>query len=111
MDTAQRKNNVKILLNQAYNNFIKKELSSNQWFSDETISLPQILLHKKFPLPNGFEDATLVNLKQPSKKVSVVQKNNFVLIIHDNNHCVTMHSDSAADKSIIYFCDFCKSQN
>ena len=58
----QQKNKVKIRLNQVYNNFIEKELTSNQWLSDEIINLAQVLLHKKFPLTNGFEDTTIGNL-------------------------------------------------
>ena len=96
----QQKNKVQIRLNQVYNNFIEKELSRNQWLSDETVNLAQVLLHKKFPLTNGFEDTTLGNLRQFS-----VQKNNFIQIIHDHNHWVTIYSDSVAEKSIIYLCD------
>ena len=55
---------------------MEKKLSSNQWLSDETINLAQVLLHKKFPLTNGFEDTTLGNLRQFS-----VQKNNFMIPI------------------------------
>ena len=65
----QQKNKVKIRLN-----------------SDETINLAQVLLHKKFPLTNGFEDTTLGNLSQFS-----VPKNNFIQIIHDHNHWVTIY--------------------
>ena len=54
----QQKKKVKIRFNQVYKNFIEKELCSNQWLSGETINLAQVLLHKKFPLTNGFEDAT-----------------------------------------------------
>ena len=96
----QQKNKVKIRLNQVYNNFIEKELTSTQWLSDETINLAQVLLHKKFPLTNGFEDTILGNLRQ-----FLVQKNNFIQIIHDHNHWVTIYSDSVAEKSIIYLCD------
>ena len=87
-------------MNQVYNNFIEKELSSNQWLSDETINLAQVLLHKKFLLTNGRKDTTLGNLRQFS-----VQKNNFIQIIHDRNHWVTVYSDSVAEKSIIYLFD------
>ena len=38
-DTVQQKNRIKIHLNQVYDNFIEKELPSNQWLSDETINL------------------------------------------------------------------------
>ena len=58
----QQKNKLKICFNQVYNNFIEKELSSNQWLSGETINLVQVLLNKKLPLTNGFEDTTLGNL-------------------------------------------------
>ena len=87
-------------MNQVYNNFIEKELPSKQWLSDETINLAQVLSHKKFPLANGFEDTTLGNLRQFSG-----QKNNFIQIIHDHNHWVTIHSESVAENSIIYLCD------
>ena len=87
-------------MNQVYNNFIEKELPSNQWLSDETINLAQVLSHKKFPLTNGFEDTTLGNLR-----MFAGQKNNFIQIIHDHNHWVTIHSESVAEKSIIYLCD------
>ena len=86
-------------MNQVYNNLSTK-LSSNQWLSDETIYLAQVLLHKKLPLTNRFENATPGNSKQFS-----VQKNNFIQIIHDNNHWVIIYSDSAAEKFIIYLCD------
>ena len=86
-------------MNQVYNSFIEKELSSNQWLSDEAINLAQVLLHKQFPLTNGFKDTTLGNLRQFS-----VQKNNFIQIIHDHNHWVTIYSDSVAEKSVIYLC-------
>ena len=99
-DTVQQKNKLKICFNQVYNNFIEKELSSNQWLSGETINLAQVLLHKKFPLTNGFEDTTLGNLRQFS-----VQKNNFIQIIHDHNHWVTIYSDSVAEKSFLYLCN------
>ena len=62
-DTVQQKNKLKIRFNQVHNNFIEKELSSNQWLSDETINLTKVLLHKKFPVSNGFEDTTLGNLR------------------------------------------------
>ena len=62
--------------------------------------LAQVLLHKKFPLTNGFEDTTLDNFRQFS-----VQKSNFIQIIHDHNDWVTIYSDSVAEKSIIYLCD------
>ena len=87
-------------MNQVDNNFIEKELSSNQWLSDETINLAQVLLHKKFLLTNGRKDTTLSNLRQFS-----VQKNNFIQIIHDRNHWVTVYSDSVIEKSIIYLFD------
>ena len=65
----QQKNKVKIRLN-----------------SDETINLAQVLLHKNFPLTNGFEDTKLGNLSQFS-----VPKNNFIQIIHDHNHWITIY--------------------
>ena len=77
-DTVQQKNKLKIRFNQVHNNFIEKELSSNQWLSDETINLAKVLLHKKFPLSNRFEDTTL--------KAVFSTKNNFIQIIHDHNH-------------------------
>ena len=77
-NTVQQKNKVKIRLytNQVYNDFIVEELCSNQWLSDETINLVQVLLHKEFPLTNGLENTTLGNLKQ-----FPVQKNNFKLFM------------------------------
>ena len=102
----QQNNKVKIRLNQVYNNFIEKELPSNQWLSDETINLAQLLLHKKFPLTNGSEHTTLGNLRQFS-----VQKNDFIQVIHDHNHWVTIYSDSVAEKSIIYLCDSLQNQS
>ena len=96
----QQKNKLKNFFNKVYNNFIEKELSSNPWLSDKTINLAQVLLHKKFPFTNGFEDTTLGNLRQFS-----VQKNNFIQIIHDLNHWVTIYSDSVAEKSFLYLCD------
>ena len=65
----QQKNKVKIRLN-----------------SDETINLAQVLLPKNFPLTNGFEDTKLGNLSQFS-----VPKNNFIQIIHDHNHWITIY--------------------
>ena len=96
----QQKNKLKICFNQVYNNFIEIELSCNQWLSGETINLAQVLLHKEILLTNGFEDTTLGNLRQFS-----VQKNNFIQIIHDHNHWVTIYCDSFAEKFIIYLCD------
>ena len=96
----QHKSKLKICFNQVYNNFIEKELSSNQWLSGETINLAQVLLHKKFLLTNGFEDTTLGNYWQFS-----VQKINFIQIIHHHNHWVKRNSDSVAEKSMIYLCD------
>ena len=63
-DTVQQKNKIKIRLNQVYNNFIEKKLSSNQWLSGETINLTQVLLHKKFSVTDALENTTLDNLRQ-----------------------------------------------
>ena len=95
-----QKKKLKNFFSQVYNDFIEKELSSNPWLSDKTISLAQVLLHKKFPFTNGFDDTTLGNLRQFS-----VQKNNFIQIIHDLNHWVTIYFDSVAEKSFLYLCD------
>ena len=100
MDAVQQKNKLKICFNQIYNNFIERELSSDLRLSDKTINLTQVLLHKKFPFANGFEDTAFGNLRQFS-----VQKNNFIQIIHDHNHWVTIYSDSVAEKSFLYLCD------
>ena len=62
-DTVLQKNKLKIRFKQVHTNFIEKELSSNQWLSDETINLTKVLLHKIFPVSNGFEDTTLGNLR------------------------------------------------
>ena len=102
----QQKSKLKICFSQVYNHFIEKELSSNQWLSGETINLAQVLLHKEIPLTNGFEDTTLGNLRQFS-----VQKNDFIQVIHDHNHWVTIYSDSVAEKSIIYLCDSLQNQS
>ena len=99
-DAVQQKNKLKICFNQIYNNFIEKELSSNPWLSNKTINLAQVLLHKKFLFTNGFEDTIFGNLRQFS-----VQKNNFIQIIHDHNHWVTIYSDSVAEKSFLYLCN------
>ena len=90
----------KIRTTQSYNNFIRRQLSSNEWLSDETINLAQYLLHKQFPITKGFEDTTLGKLQQFS-----AQKNRFIQIIHDNNHWVAIYADSDSDKLIVYLCD------
>ena len=81
------KNN-KVRVSVSLNSFIVKQLSSKDWLSDKTINFSQRLLYIWFLLTKGFEDTSLGILKQYS-----IQKNEFIQIIHDKNHWVTIHAD------------------
>ena len=82
------KNN-KVCVSESLNNFIVKQLSNKDGLSDETISLSLGLLHNRYPLTKGFEDASLGILKQYS-----IQKNEFIQTTHDKDHRVTIESQN-----------------
>ena len=63
----------------------------------QTINLSQGLLYNTFPLTKGLEDTSLGILKQHS-----IQKNEFIQIIHDKNHWVTIHADPKTDVPMVY---------
>ena len=91
----EKNNRVRVL--NSLNSFIVKQLSNKDWLSDKTINLSQGLLYNRFPLTKGLGDTSLGILKQHS-----IQKNEFIQIIHDKNHWVTIHADPETDVSTVY---------
>ena len=86
---------IKVHVSQSLNE--TKQLSSNNWFSDEKISLSQGLLYNWFLLTKDSEGTPLCILKQ-----CFIQKNEFIQIIHDKNHWVTIPIDRETDESMVY---------
>ena len=87
-------------VNQKFNNAIHNEIIENQWLSDESINLAQSILFKNFPLISGFEDTTLGPLNMLS-----VQTGEFVQVLHENNHWVTVSSPTESATSVVYLYD------
>ena len=92
--------NIKHRVNQKFNNSIYNEIIQNKWLSDESINLAQTILFKNFPLISGFEDTTLGPLNMFS-----VQTGEFVQVLHENNHWVTVSSPTERATSVVYLYD------
>ena len=56
------------------------------------------MLFKNFPHIRGFEDTTLGPLNMFS-----VQTGEFVQVLHENNHWVTVSSPTESATSVVYF--------
>ena len=82
-------------VNQKFNNAIHNEIIQNKWLSDESINLAQTILFKNFPLISGFEDTTLGPLNMFS-----VQTGEFVQVLYENNHWVTVSSPTGIGTSV-----------
>ena len=82
-------------VNQKFNNAIHNEIFQNKWLSDEWKHLAQTILFKNFPLISGFEDTTLGPLNMFS-----VQTVDFVQVLHENNHWVTVSSSNISGVSL-----------
>ena len=87
-------------VNQKFNNSIHNAIIENKWLSDELLNLAQTILFKNFPLIRGFEDATLGPLNMFS-----VQTGEFIQIVHENNHWVTVSSPTESATSLVYLYD------
>ena len=90
----------KNLVNQKFNNSIHNEIIENKWLSDESINLAQTILLKNFPLIRGFEDTTLGPLNMFS-----VRTGEFIQLLHENNHWVTVSSLTESATSVVYLYD------
>ena len=95
---TETKNNERV--NQKFNNSIHKEIIENKWLSGETINLAQTILFKNSPLIRGFEDTTLGPLNMFS-----VQTGEFIQVLHENNHRVTVSSPTESATSVVYLYD------
>ena len=84
-------------VNQKFNNAIHNEIIQNKWLSDESINLAQTILFKNFPLINGFDGTTLGPLN-----LFFVQTVEFVQVLHENNHWVTVSSPTERETSVVY---------
>ena len=82
-------------VNQKFNNAMHNEIIQNKWLSDESKNLPQTILFRNFPLISGFEDTTLGPLNMFS-----VQTVDFVQVLHENNHWVTVSSSNISGVSL-----------
>ena len=87
-------------MNQIFNNSIHNEIIENKWLSDESINLAQTILFENFPLIRGFEDTTLGPLNMFS-----VQTGEFIQVLHENNHWVTVSSPTESATSVVYLYD------
>ena len=87
-------------MNQKFNNSIHNEIIENKWLSDESINLAQTILFENFPLIRGFEDTTLGPLNMFS-----VQTGEFIQVLHENNHWVTVSSPTESATSVVYLYD------
>ena len=87
-------------VNQKFNNSIHNAIIENKWLSDELLNLAQTILFKNFPLIRGFEDTTLGPLNMFS-----VQTGEFIQILHENNHWLTVSSPTESATSLVYFYD------
>ena len=87
-------------VNQKFNKAIHNEIIENKWLSDESINLAQTILFKNFPLISGFEDTTLGPLNMFS-----VQTGEFVQVLYENNHWVTVSSPTEKATSVVYLYD------
>ena len=83
-------------VNQKFCNAIHNEIIENKWLSDESINLLQTILFKNFPLISGFEDATLGPLNMLS-----AQTGEFVQVLHENIHWVTVSSPTDNATSVV----------
>ena len=90
----------KLPVNQKFNNAIHNEIIQNNWLSDESINLAQTILFRNFPLISDFEDTTLGSLSMFS-----VQTGEFVQVLHENNHWVTVSSPTERATSVVYLYD------
>ena len=87
-------------VNQKFNNSIHNAIIENKWLSDELLNLAQTILFKNFPLIRGFEDTTLGPLNMFS-----VQTGEFIQVLHENNHWVTVSSPTESPISVVYLYD------
>ena len=87
-------------LDKRYNKFVENEIESGNWLSDETINLLQFFLCQRFPLTKGFEETTL----GPQCMFSI-QKGEFIQILHDRNHWVTVYAPSEGETDMVYLYD------
>ena len=83
-------------VNQKFNNAIHNEIFQNKWLSDEWKHLAQTILFKNFPLISGFEDTTLGPLNMLS-----AQTGEFVQVLHENIHWVTVSSPTDNATSVV----------
>ena len=84
-------------VNQKFNNSIHNEIIENKWLSDESINLAQTILFKNFPLIRGFEGTTLGPLN-----MFFVQTGEFIKVLHESNHWVTVSSPTESATSVVY---------
>ena len=82
-------------VNQKFNSTIHNEVIKNKWLLDESIHLAQTILFKNFPLIGGFEDTTPGPLNMFS-----VQTGEFVEVLYENNHWVTVSSPTEKGTSV-----------
>ena len=87
-------------VNQKFNNAIHNVIIQNKWLSDESINLAQTMLFKNSHLITGFEDTTLGPLNMFS-----VQTGEFVQVLYENNHWVTVSSPTEKATSVVYLYD------
>ena len=87
-------------VNQKFDNAIHNDIIKKKLLSDESINLAQAILFKNFPLINDFEDTTLGPLNMFS-----VQTGEFVQVLHENNHWVTVSSPTESATSVVYLYD------
>ena len=87
-------------VNKKFHNAIHNEIIENKWLSDKSINLAQTILFKDFPLISGFEDTTLCPLN-----MFPVQTGEFVQVLHENNHWVTVPSPTESAISVVFLYD------
>ena len=81
-------------------------ITKNKWLSEESINLAQTILFKNFPVISGFEDTTLGPLYMFS-----VQTGEFVQVLHENNHRVTVSLLTERATSVAYLYDTLQKEN
>ena len=81
-------------------------ITKNKWLSEESINLAQTILFKNFPVISGFEDTTLGPLYMFS-----VQTGEFVQVLHENNHRVTVSLLTDRATSVAYLYDTLQKEN
>ena len=81
-------------------------ITKNKWLSEESINLAQTILFKNFPVISGFEDTTLGPLYMFS-----FQTGEFVQVLHENNHRVTVSLLTDRATSVAYLYDTLQKEN